>query len=83
MTSQLRCAWPCRGSGGGALASTRIARWVGVVAACIGLAAPVLAAPDAQAILAASDAVRNPSKSFAVKDFISFRYSSLGMPSAF
>ncbi|MFM9915521.1 MAG: outer membrane lipoprotein-sorting protein [Rhizobacter sp.] len=37
-----------------------------MAAACIGLAAPVLAAPDAQAILAASDAVRNPSKSFAV-----------------
>jgi len=36
------------------------------LAACIGTLADAWAAPDAQAILAASDAVRNPSRPFAV-----------------
>ena len=40
--------------------------WFGGLFAGVGIQAPVLAAADAQAILAASDAVRNPSKPFAV-----------------
>lgn len=39
---------------------------LGGLFAGVGIQAPVLAAADAQAILAASDAVRNPSKPFAV-----------------
>src|SRR5208282_86664 len=37
-----------------------------VLCFALGLALPVLAAPDAQSILAASDAVRNPGKPFGV-----------------
>jgi Outer membrane lipoprotein-sorting protein len=46
------------------------------VAACIGLAAIARAAPDAQTVLSASDAVRNPSRPFAVTvALIEFRNS--------
>jgi outer membrane lipoprotein-sorting protein len=43
-------------------AAARAAAWI----ACLSAAAFSYAAPDAQAILAASDAVRNPARSFAV-----------------
>lgn len=66
MSGPMRLPPSCRPSGLGTGMATRLVRWIGVVTACIGLASPVVAAPDAQAILAASDAVRNPSKSFAV-----------------
>ena len=39
---------------------------VGALAVCLGVLSPAFAGPDAQAILTASDAVRNPSRSFAV-----------------
>lgn len=45
---------------------TSFTRWAVAIATCLGLALSAHAAPDAQSILAASDAVRNPSKSFAV-----------------
>ena len=45
---------------------TSLIRWCGILGACLGLAASAVAAPEAQSILAASDAVRNPARSFAV-----------------
>jgi hypothetical protein len=41
-------------------------RWVAMIMLCLGQVAVVHSAPDPQAILAASDAIRNPSKPFAV-----------------
>ncbi len=45
---------------------TSLIKWCGTLGTCLGLAASAVAAPEAQSILAASDAVRNPARSFAV-----------------
>ena len=66
MTRSLRGTGHGRCAGFGVFMRLAVFRWAGIAAACIGLSLPAVAAPDAQAILAASDAVRNPSKSFAV-----------------